>query len=273
MNKISFPFFLLMITIAAKAQIDDSSKREVKLQGTGNFRDLGGYATADGRHVRWNKVFRSADISKLTEADLSILKNKNIDYVVDLRGMDESKKAPDRLNAGTDYILCPAGSDANLTDWMKTIVTLKSGGDSMMKAYYAKTDFLADRYKPFFAKLIDLPDNDALLVHCTAGKDRTGIGSALLLYSLGVPYETIMSDYLASNYYRKKENEKMISSMVQYMHIDEQVAKDMASVKKEFLDETFRAIRLKYSSVDNFLKEQIGLDDKKINILKKKFLD
>ena len=272
MSKIFF-LFLLTVSAHASAQIADSAAREVKLQGASNFRDLGGYTTKDGHHDKWDKVFRSADISKLTDEDLSVLKNKHIGYVVDLRGTDESKKAPDHLNANTDYILCPAGSDASLNDWMKSVATMKSGGDSMMKAYYMKTEFLADRYKPFFNKLIDLPDNDALLVHCTAGKDRTGIGSALLLYALGVPYETIMSDYLATNYYRKSDNEKMIHSMVQYMHVDEGVAKDLSSAKKEYLDETFNAIKLQYGSVENFLKGPLGLDDEKVNILKKKFLE
>lgn len=268
-------FFLLLLTVTAhaSAQIADSSIREVKLQGASNFRDLGGYTTKDGHHVKWDKVFRSADISRLTDDDLSVLKNKHIDYVVDLRGTDESKKAPDHLNPKIDYILCPAGSDASLNDWMKTVATMKSGGDSMMKAYYVKTEFLADRYKPFFEKLIGLPDDEALLLHCTAGKDRTGIGSALLLYTLGVPYETIVSDYLATNYYRRSDNEKMINSMVQYMHINEGVARDLSSAKKEYLDETFNAIKLKYGSVDNFLKGPMGLDDKKINILKNKFLE
>jgi protein-tyrosine phosphatase len=266
-------FLLLFCPLLAQTQINDSSKRQVVLQGAANFRDIGGYATKDGLHVKWGKIFRSADISKLTDQDLTVLQNKNIDYVVDLRGTDESKKAPDRLNANMNYILCPAGSDSNLTSWMKSIATLKSGGDSMMKAYYANTDYLADRYKPLFAKLIGLPDGDALVMHCTAGKDRTGIGSALLLYSLGVPYDTIMSDYLASNYYRKKENEKMVNSMVQYMHVNEQVAEDMAGVRKEYLDETFKNIRLKYGSVDNFLKGPMQLNDEKITILKKKFLE
>ena len=263
----------LIYPLFANAQVADSSKREVRLQGASNFRDLGGYPTKEGYHVKWDKVFRSADISKLTEEDLALLKKKNIDYVVDLRGTDESRKAPDRMNPNTDYILCPAGSDSNMVYWMKAIVSLKSGGDSMMRVYYTKTEFLADRYKPLFEKLLHLPDQDALLLHCTAGKDRTGIGTALFLYALGVPYETIMNDYLASNYYREKENEKMVSGMVQYMHINEQVAKDMASVKKEYLDATFEAIRQKYGSMENFLRSELGLDEAKISLLKKKYLE
>lgn len=256
----------------ASAQVADSTKRQVILQGAANFRDIGGYKTTDGRHVKWGEVYRSADISKLTEADMIKLKSLNVIYDVDLRGRQESAQAPDKLNAGMDYILCPAGSD-NM-DWLKTMSKLKGNqGDSLMMVYYSNTQYLADRYKPFFNKLLNLPDGQSLVFHCTAGKDRTGIGSALFLYSLGVPYDTIMSDYLASNYYRKDANAKLATQMVHYVQIDPEVAKSMAGVKKEYLDATFDTIRKQYGSVDNYLKTQLGLDDEKIAALKQKFLE
>src|SRR5882757_782321 len=271
----SFFIFLACLPFAGYAQITDSSQRQVKLQGAVNFRDLGGYAAADGRHIRWDRVFRSADISKLTDSDLAVLKDKHITSVVDLRGVQESKKAPDRLNPGMDYILCPAGSDNALGDWMKALASIKteSAGDSMMRAFYAKTEFLADRYKPFFVRLLALPDNQALLFHCTAGKDRTGIGAALLLYALGVPYETILDDYTATNYYRSAENEKMLHSMVQGMHVSEPVAKELLGAKREYLEASFSAIKQQYGSIDNFLRGPVGLDEGKIKELKNKFLD
>jgi protein-tyrosine phosphatase len=271
-------FFVFLLStsfaFAGHAQITDSSQRQVRLQGAVNFRDLGGYTAADGRHIRWDRVFRSADISKLTDSDLAVLKDRHIASVVDLRGVQESQKAPDRLNPGTDYILCPAGSDNALGDWMKALANIKteSGGDSMMRAFYSKTEFLADRYKPFFARLLALPDDQALLFHCTAGKDRTGIGAALLLYALGVPYETILNDYTATNYYRSAENEKMKHSMMQGMHISEPVANELLGAKREYLETNFDAIKQQYGSVDNFLRGPLGLDDGKLKELRKKFL-
>jgi protein-tyrosine phosphatase len=272
MKKYLLLFFAVGVLSTSYAQVADSAKRHVVLQGAANFRDLGGYETKDGHHVKWNEIYRSADISKLTDADLVILKDKKITYDVDLRGHQESAQAPDKLNPGTDYILCPAGSD-NM-DWLKTVAKLKGNqADSIMLIYYRNTDSLTARYKPFFNKLLGLPADQGLVFHCSAGKDRTGIGAALFLYSLGVPYDTIMSDYLASNYYRQNVNAKLVDQMVKYAHIDEQVAKSMAGVKTEFLDATFDAITKQYGSVDNYLKTQIGLDDQKIALLKKKFLE
>lgn len=266
---------IILTAFTGTAQIADSSQRQVKLQGAVNFRDLGGYATADGRHIRWDRVFRSADISKLSDSDLVVLKNRHIASVVDLRGVQESKQAPDRLNPGTDYILCPAGSDNSLGDWMKALATIKteSAGDSMMRVFYTKTEFLTDRYRPFFSRLLALPDGQALLFHCTAGKDRTGIGAALLLYALGVPYETILNDYTATNYYRSAENEKMIHSMVQGMHINESVARELLGAKREYLEANFDAIKQQYGSVDNFLRGPVGLDEAKLKTLRDKFLE
>src|ERR1700743_444854 len=240
MKKIILLFAVTLIASSTFAQVADSAKRKVVLQGAANFRDLGGYTTTDGHHVKWGEIYRSADISKLTDADLAVLKDRKITYDVDLRGHQESTQAPDRFNPGTDYILCPAGSD-NIS-WGTFLSTLKGNkGDSLMLDYYNNTKYLADRYKPFFDKLLNLPPDNSLVFHCTAGKDRTGIGAALLLYSLGVPYDTIVHDHLASNYYRKDVNAKLIDQMAKYMHTDTQVAASMASVKKEDLDAPFSA--------------------------------
>src|SRR5258708_22776722 len=96
------PLFIFLsflpFAIAGHAQVADSSHRQVKLQGGINFRDLGGYEVAGGHHVRWNRIYRSADISKLTDSDLTVLKGRHITSVVDLRGVQESKHAPGPLN-------------------------------------------------------------------------------------------------------------------------------------------------------------------------------
>lgn len=273
MKKLKLLLIAACIATGVNAQIADSAKRKVELQGAVNFRDLGGYTTTDGHHVKWGEIYRSADISKLTDVDLAVLKAKKITYDVDLRGHKESAQAPDRISPGTNYILAPAGSN-NLTEWMKGIVHLKgNGGDSLMVDFYSKTDSLAARYKPFFAKLMELPAGEGLVFHCTAGKDRTGIGAALLLYSLGVPYDTILKDYEATNYYRATENKKATTGMVMAMHVDKNVANDMMLAKPKYLDATFTAIKKQYGSVDNYLKTQIGLSDADIKKLKKKFLE
>jgi protein-tyrosine phosphatase len=118
-----------------------------------------------------------------------------------------------------------------------------------------------------------VPSNDALLFHCTAGKDRTGIAAALLLYALGVPYQTIREDYEATNYYRSANNEQMIKAISASMRVSDSVARAMMGAKGSYLDTTFEAIRTQYGSVDHYLAEQLGLDQPKLAILKAKYLE
>jgi protein-tyrosine phosphatase len=267
-----FLFIGPLLTSTAFSQVSDSVVRHVVLQGAVNFRDLGGYATTDGHHVKWHVIYRSADISKLTQADLDTLKARHILYDVDLRGVQESAKAPDKMNPGTDYILCPAGSDS-MNGAMFRDLSKVSDGDSLMNIFYSTTAYLTPRYKPFFGKLLILPGDDALLFHCTAGKDRTGIAAALLLYALGVPYQTIKEDYEATNYYRSGGNEQMIKGIMTTMRVSEHVARAMMGAKGSYLDTTFEAIRVQYGSVDRYLAEQLGLDQAKLVILKAKYLE
>ena len=269
----NFLFFsLLLLARPAFTQVADSNQREVRVQGAVNFRDLGGYATADGRHVRWGHIYRSADISKLTTADLDTLRARRITCDVDLRGVAESAQAPDKLNPGMDYILCPAGSDS-VNTMFQHLAGMTQGGDSLMMVFYSNTTYLTARYKPFFGKLLAERDNNALLFHCTAGKDRTGIAAALLLYALGVPYTTIRADYEATNYYRASDNQRMMKGLVTMAHISEPVAKALMNADGVYLDATFDAIRARYGSIDRYLADQLGLDKEKLTILKAKYLE
>jgi protein-tyrosine phosphatase len=252
--KYLFITLFVLITTNTFSQIADSTLRHVPLQGAINFRDLGGYTTTDGHHVKWHVIYRSADISKLTPAD------------------QESAKAPDKLNPGTDYILCPAGSDSLNAAMFQHLAGMTSGGDSMMLVWYTNTAYLTARYKPFFGKLLVMPSGDALLFHCTAGKDRTGIAAALLLYALGVPYETIRQDYEATNYYRAADNEKSMSTLAG-MHVGESVIRAMESANGVYLDATFAALRKQYGSIDNYLTGQLGLDQTVLVKLRAKYLE
>jgi protein-tyrosine phosphatase len=270
--RIFIVLLLLISTEGGFSQVADSAMRRVPLQGAVNFRDLGGYATVEGKHVRWKVVYRSADISRLTPADLDTLKERRIRFDVDLRGVAESAQAPDRVNAGTDYILCPAGSDST-NGQLQKFAGLQSGGDSLMRSFYTNTHYLAARYKPFFSKLLVLPEEDALVFHCTAGKDRTGIGAALFLYALGVPYEKIREDYVATNYYRAGDNARMIHVMMDRTGVAEPVAKSMMSANGEYLDAAFDAIRSEYGSIDRFLEIQLGMDHEKLVALRARYLE
>ena len=255
-------------------QVSDSSQRQVKLQGAFNFRDVGGYQTKDGRHVKWGKVYRSAEINNLTADDLNSLQHLAIHYVFDFRGPAEVALAPDKLLPNATRISLPFGSE-NTGDRMKMMKTMSEAvnGVSIMLPYYANIESFTKRYRPIFETLVKNPSDSAILFHCTAGKDRTGIAAALILYALGVNESTIIDDYLASNYYRMPDNERMKSMLVNTYHMKEAVVQDVLGVKESYIRATFAAINNKYGSMDNYLQKEMGLDKKSGQILRKKYLE
>ncbi len=252
------------------AQLSDSTTRLVHVKGAINFRDIGGYQTADGKTVKWNKLYRSADISHLTDSDLDSLQKRHIRSVVDFRGVKESEAAPDRLPAGTAYALCPAGSDS-LPDAKKTMAMIQSG--NFLLDFYGNPQYLGPRFKPFFSMLLTMPPNEALLYHCTGGRDRTGMATALLLYALGVPMATIEADYTASNVYLQPSMAKMISMMTQSGEVDAATVKKSMELRPELLQAMFQGIIKKYGSVNNFMQVELGVGPQQIATLKAIYLN
>ena len=119
--------------------------------------------------------------------------------------------------------------------------------DSMIMALYKRTDHLAKKYKPMFDQLLLLETDQALMFHCTAGKDRTGVGAALILYSLGVDEKDIYADYEATNIYRKEANDKFVKSLAA-QGLPESSARSLMAAKPEYLKAAFDAIKKDYGS-------------------------
>jgi len=265
--------FLIIILVASTsfAQIADSATREVKLEGAVNFRDLGGYKTKDGKKVKLGLLYRSAALNTLTDADLTKIAGLHIKYDFDFRGPYEVKTAPDKIPTGTIRISLPAGSE-NIGDsnYMKNMGKYMKS-DSFLLSFYTNLTPFKERYTPLFDSLLFNTTVSPILFHCTAGKDRTGIAAALILYALGVDENTIYDDYEATNYYRRNENAKTIAQMTKYYGLDEKTASNLMGAKKEYIAATFATIRATYGSIDTYLQKVLGLDASKINKLRKAY--
>jgi protein-tyrosine phosphatase len=257
-----------VLPLVSNAQLADSAKRLVRMEGAVNFRDIGGYKTVDGKEVKWGRVFRSADVSKLTDRDLATLEEKRIHTVVDFRGVKESAKAPDHLLPNTDYILCPAGSDSlpNAKDIAKRMQQ-----DSFLEKFYTNTEHFANRYKPFFQKLIALPEGESIMYHCTGGRDRTGMATALFLYLLGVPQETIEADFVASNVYLAPRNKEMFKDMADATGKDVEALKKAMALRPELIRAMFNSIQSQYGSVEAFFETRLGVGKEEIKLLRNKY--
>lgn len=242
--------------------------RLIRLQGTVNFRDAGGYRTRDGQWVKMGEVYRSDSLEKLTDADLAKLKRLGVRTVFDLRMESERTAAPDRVPAGATHVVAdvlagsgtftsmpksPAEAEAMMVEGNRFMVS----GDTARTAYTAVYDGIAD------------DDRRGVLFHCTAGKDRTGWSNAALLTALGVPEETVMADYLASNTYRAAANEAILS------HLPAQQAavyKPLLDVRPAYLNASFAEVEEEYGSFRAYLRKGLGLDQQELKELKKDLL-
>lgn len=246
-------------------------RRHVALEGADNFRDLGGYATRDGRSVKWGMLYRSDDLSHLTDADLEKVSALRLRLVCDFRGPREWRAAPDRLPAKSRPQV------AHLEIWdksfdagsiRKAITSGKLDVDLRQMLIEGNRLFatrFAPRYREMFAR-ITKPENLPALVHCTAGKDRAGFASALILRVLGVPDKTIYEDFLLTDYYTaaKIRRTLWLVRLTSLFRVDPEKVRPVLGVERAYLDAAFGTIDEKYGSFDRYRKEALGLDDQAV---------
>ncbi|TYP75518.1 tyrosine-protein phosphatase [Paenibacillus methanolicus] len=264
-----------------------TSERKLSLKGVTNFRDLGGYRTTDGRAVKWGKLFRADEMAALTEADIAFLQKLGLKTNVDYRTSSEVKAKPDPVIAGVTYVSNPAfqeaegsGDESSGTDIVSLIASghldqLGEPGDMLIQANRQMVQN-PEAYKTLFELLLD-PANQALVQHCTAGKDRTGFGSALILLALGVPKETVVEDFLLSNTYREAYNKAAVDGIVKQLKLTDEktieVFKALMDVRPAYIEAAFDEIDKTYGSVDGFLEKALGLTAEKRAQLKKMYLE
>lgn len=251
--------------------------RVIPLQGGRNFRDLGGYRAADGRHVVWGKLFRSGSMHGLTPADYTALEARGIRTVCDFRDSKERAAEPvawptaaaPRVLAD-DYVLDMAGlmPPGKPLGW-----TAEQTSASMTASYPRMLTQFNSQYRRMFAEL--LAGHAPLAFNCSAGKDRTGIAAALLLTALGVPRATVIEDYLLTN---------------QTLHLDGAMAASQASgsflaqlppaIAHPFMIADRRYIEAALAVVDGhqggaqgYLRDELGLSPADIAHLRRTYLN
>lgn len=250
------------------------------LQGAPNFRDLGGYQTEDGRRVKPGMLFRSDQLDRLTDADLAAMERLRLAYVVDLRTESERAREPDRLPRGAKPVVLDVSADADGSlggDMRKAQAAIAAGrGVELLEA--ANRDFvLLPSAKAAYRALVALvadPATGPLVYHCTAGKDRTGWASAVLLSILGVPRERIYYDYLASNAYLAQKNAGILASLkASGAPIDPANLEPVLGVRRAYLDSAFAEVDRVYGSMDAYVRKGLGLSDAQIESIRRKYLE
>ncbi|MBA1392685.1 tyrosine-protein phosphatase, partial [Lactobacillus sp. XV13L] len=182
-------------------------ERIIKLDGALNFRDIGGYRNAEGQAVKWNRIYRSDSLSSLTATDQAKLVKLRVTVDCDLRSQYEKHSAPDMVWPHARLVDVPvyaenAGDnqkDHRVFRFLHHIPDLRG---NFIGRIYQQTLLNSHSRKMFarvFSEMLELPPDQALVYHCSAGKDRTGMVTALILMALGVDDDTIARDYLLTN--------------------------------------------------------------------------
>jgi len=242
------------------------SETKIAVKGQPNLRDLGGMINKDGKSIVWGKVYRSGELGKLTDNDIKYIESLKLDNVIDFRFEEEVIESPDKLPDNVNYIPLPIEDSlmhrSVMTNWLLTNDT--AAFDTIMYYYYKVIiKEHQDAYKEFFD---ELETGKTTLFHCTAGKDRTGIATALFLYALDVDDETIMEDYLKSNEYLEELNQKTVD-YVNSIGLNGDILWPMLEVKEGYLKAAFNTIDSEYGGMDNFLDNVLGVDRNKLKEL------
>jgi len=250
-----------------RGTIVDVAARGMGLQGAGNFRDFGGYPTQSGGTVGWGHLYRSGNLSALSPTDIDIMARLDIDLVCDFRREDEQRRDPSRLPLSDREPRLPSlpitpGSQASA---LYGETSSLDGRDAMFAFMVnINREFVraqSDRFGQMFAAILEQRPR-GLILHCAAGKDRTGFGAALLLSALGVSREHVLHDYLLTRHYFDPWQEiPRLRAKYSVDHLDDDALLPMLGVDEAYLGAAYAAIAEGYGSMDTYLKQCLGVGD------------
>jgi glycerophosphoryl diester phosphodiesterase/protein tyrosine/serine phosphatase len=276
-------------TNSAEAATADHVRR-LPLEGATNFRDLGGYAAADGKRVRWGLLYRSDALDTLTAADMDLVSGLNVTRVTDFRSPGEVARRPDRLPAqlAARQVHLPiddtparadpetAKKSAEASAAFRAAMTSPIDAARLQVIDRLIVDYYYPRlprhgrtaYREWLHGLLDGPKNSAQIFHCTGGADRTGFAAAILLLTLGVPRETVIDDYLMTNdfYFSAEAGDFRKQKKLNQMPPD-------FRLHARYLEAAFRSIETDYGSIENYIRYGLEIDDVTRHRLRERYLE
>lgn len=272
------------------------SERVIPLQGAINVRDMGGYETVDGRLVKWGKLFRGDQLSKLTEQDIRLLEALNIKTIVDYRSQHEQSINPNKsigtvkkvfhYDPQSDFSEAAASAVDLEDENEKLIAGLKAGvvpenyingkGLKVIESYrnFVLNPVCREAYKNVVSVYVN-PDAAPVLQHCRGGKDRTGFGSMLILLLLGVKLEDVIYDYTLTGALRQERNTLKLGHYQQLTDNEDYIAYLMSLIetRAEFINESIRTINEEYGGIEAYALTMYGITSNDIETMKFVYLE
>ncbi|MDW5289648.1 tyrosine-protein phosphatase [Formosa sp. PL04] len=254
------------------------------LKSQPNFRDLGGILTKSGKKVKPNSIFRSGFLGEMDENDLSILTELHIGEILDLRTTEEIN-----LIGKGEYpkSIVYKNIPLNAGNISKSLIPIFEKGEFSLiepnllnKIYFELITTFKTELAAIFREIIDA--DQGIIYHCSHGKDRTGIISALLLDFFDVDRAYIYKDYLLSNEFLKKQNtyhlqmiKENFSKQFHREVSDEEFApvQSLFYVHEDILKGVFEYLDTTYGSVNTYFKTELNLSEVELELLKSKYLE
>ncbi len=231
-------------------------ERRIELEGVSNFRDLGGYQTADGKTTKWRTMFRSDTLALLTDQDVETVCALGVNTAVDLRYGHERVEEPSRFLGHDQVTVLELGLDVAPTQSVLDAYQFspdiaRIARERMLENYQHYPFRYANGYGTLMRRLAE---GERVVVHCTAGKDRAGTAAALTLMALGVPRETVFDDYLLTNQYWDRAGRERPG-------MDAETVASIFSAREEYLNAAFDAIESQCGTFERYFEDVLGLDD------------
>jgi protein-tyrosine phosphatase len=257
-----------------------ATERRLGMDGAPNFRDFGGYRTASGKQVKWGFLFRSGQLSALSEQDVSLLASLELDLVFDFRRLEEQETDMSRLplKRRPKVVSLPIIPGSNSRFFEQAGQQSGAGDPAAMFEFMLEInrDFAGPQavtYSRMFREILAAPDA-RFLVHCAAGKDRTGFAAAMILLALGVPRDLVMRDYLlTARYYLPDRELERLRRKYQLEHMVAESILPMLEVHEDYLAMALRHIEDNYASIEEYLEQALGVGPVELAELRARYLE